>query len=233
MAEPVAEILAFLEKWKPFASLPPKDPLRADILGFLKAPGGAERHQILVRVNSLYRLQRTYGELGIVRDGESAKAATFAQLVAFAPAEFAQAVRNQQQKPFLTLLLEGFEFDRAAAAPNQLAARQFLAYFWGLRIGDPAIKYGIYPNNVVFSAGGKTHDELAREFTQQGFGSGMPLGGGFIARRGDLHFVYDTYSQFVKAGDQRQAVADSIRRSIRLTGGDDGKVKIDYVNRLE
>ena len=174
-----------------------------------------------------------YDELGIVRETEGGKAATFQQALNLNPAEFAKAIREGQQKPFLTLLLEVFEFDRAVIPGNHTAARQFLEHFWKMRVGDPAIKYGLYPNNVIYSAGGKTHDILAREFTQQGFGSGQPIGAGFIARKEPLAFTYDTYSQFVKVGAQQQAVAEAIRRWIRLTGGDDAKVKITYAERAE
>ena len=233
MPEPLAEIRAFLDNWKPFTSLPSTDPLRREMVLLLAAPSPAQRHEILLRVNPLYRLHRTYDELGILRDSENAKMATFAQLLNLDAARFAQAIREQKQKPFLTLLLEGFEFDRAEIPGNQLAARAFLAHFWGMRVGDPAIKYGLYPNSLIYSAGGKTHDLLAREFTERGLGSGMPVSAGFISRQEPLAFTYDTYSQFVKAGGQRQAVADAIRRWIRLTGADDARVKLAYAEHAE
>lgn len=231
MPDPTADVLGFLQNWKPFASLPANEPLRGEIVAFLSADA-ATRKVILSRVNGLYKLHQSYRELGILRETESAKIASFEQLIALSTAEFAQAIKNQQQKPFLGMLLEGFEFERAAAAPNQLAARQFLAYLWGMRVGDPAIKYGVYSNGVLYSAGGKTHDELAREFNSKGFGSGMPKGGGFIARKGDLQFLYDTYSQFIKSGDQKQIVGESVKRWIRLSGGDDTKVQLTYMDRL-
>lgn len=232
MPDSIPEIRGFFQNWKPFATLAQDDPLRTMIFQFIEAKSPKDRQDILARTNLLYRLHRIYGELGILRDTENVKVGSFAQLFALVAADFAQAIKNQQQKPFLTMILEGFEFERAAAAPNQLAARQFLDYFWNMRAGDPPIKYGIYPNSLIFSAGGKTHDELAREFTQKGFGSGMPKGGGFIARREKLDFAYDTHSQFVKSGDQRQPALEAMKRWIRLTGGDDSKVKITYVERL-
>lgn len=232
MPDPIAEVRAFFEIWKPFASLAPDDPLRNEIFAFLSTSSTEDRRHILARANSLFMLHQTYRDLGILRETESAKVGAFVQLIGLSASDFAQAIKNQQQKPFLTMILEGFEFDRAAAAPNQLAARQFLTYLWGMRAGDPPIKYGVYSNGVLYSAGGKTHDELARDFTQKGFGSGMPVGGGFMARHGDLHFAYDTYSQFVKSGDQRQAVAESVKRWIRLSGGDDSKVQLGYAERL-
>jgi hypothetical protein len=232
MPDPLAAIRGFLENWKPYATLPADDPLRREILAFLEARDPAARQEMLARLNTLYRLHRIYGELGILREGESAKVAIFSQLIALSAAEFAEAIRGQRQKPFLTLLLEGFEFERAAAAPNQLAARQFLAHFWTLRVGDPPLKYGIYPNGVLFSSGGKSHDELAREFTKRGMGSGMPVGGGFMARQATLAYAYDTHSQFMKSGDPRALVAESLRRWIRLSGGDEGKVQISYTERL-
>ena len=232
MAQPLAEVRTFLENWKPFTSLEPKSTLRRDILTLLEGSRPEERQEVLLRVNPLYKLQRGYAEAGILRETGTGKADTFAKLIALSVADFAKAIAESQQKTFLALLLEGFEFDRAEIPPNQQALRQFLGYFWGLRAGAPAIKYGAYPNNLMFSAGGKTHEELAREFKEKGFGSGQPMGGGFIIRTGPLAFSYDTYSAAVKSGDQRQYVADSIRRSIRITGGDDSKVQITYKERV-
>jgi hypothetical protein len=232
MAQPLADVRTFLENWKPFASLPPNNPLRREILMLLEAARPEERQEVLLRVNPLYKLQRGYSDIGILREVGTGKADTFAKLIALSVAEFAKAIADSQQKAFLTLLLEGFEFDRAEIPPNQMALRQFLEYFWGLRAGAPAIKYGAYPNNLLFSAGGKTHEELAREFKEKGFGSGQPMGGGFIIRLGPLAFAYDTYSAAVKSGDQRQYVGDSIRRAIRVTGGDDTKVQITFKERV-
>ena len=81
---------------------------------------------------------------------------------------------------------------------------------------------------MLFSAGGKTHDEMAKEFTQRGFGSGMPIGGGFIRRDGDLAFQYDTHSTFAQTGGAKELVADSFQRWFRTTGADADKVTIDY-----
>ena len=232
MAQPLAEVRAFLENWKPFASIAASSPIRRDIVMLLEATRPEDRQEILQRVNPLYKLQRTYSEMGILREVETGKADTFAKLMSLSVAEFAKAIAGGQQKAFLTLILDGFEFDRAAIAPNQAALRQFLVHFWALRAGAPAIKYGAYPNNLLFSAGGKTHEELAREFKEKGFGSGQPAGGGFIIRLGPLAFAYDTYSAAIKSGDQRQYVGDSIRRAIRITGGDDTKVQIAYKERV-
>jgi hypothetical protein len=232
MPDPIAEIRGFLQNWKPFASLPPNDALREEIFAFLSAGSADERKTALARVNSLYKLHTVYRQLGILREAENAKVASFTQLIELSPEAFAEAIRNQQQKPFLLMILDGFEFDRAAAPPNQLATRQFLSYFWNMRVGDPPIKYGVYSNGIIYSAGGKTHDELARDFTQKGFGSGMPMGGGFMQRQADLHFVYDTYSQFVKSGSPKQLVLDSTRRWIRSSGADDTKIKLTYAERL-
>jgi len=226
------EVRAFLEKWKPFASLPPGNAVRRSILRLLGTDDAVERANILAKVNDLYSLHRIYEGLGILRDGAGAKGEAFAQLLGISVSEFAAAIRKKEQKAFLALLLEGFEFDRAAAAPNQLAGRQFLTYLWEMRVGDPAIKYSIYPNGVLFSAGGKTHDEMAKEFTQQGFGSGRPIGGGFIRRDGDLTFQYDTHSTFIKTGGSHKIVADSLKRSIRTTGGDTDRVTFVYADSV-
>jgi hypothetical protein len=231
MPQPLSEVSKFLENWKPFATLPPNSPLRRDILLLLEATDPETRREVLLRVNPLCKIQRTYQELGILRE-VGGKAETFGKLIALSVPDFAKAIAAGEQKAFLTLLLDGFEFDRAAIPPNQAALRQFLSYFWALRVGAPAIKYGAYPNSLLFSAGGKTHEELAREFKDKGFGSGQPVGGGFITRLGPLAFAYDTYSAAVKAGDQRQYVGDSIRRAIRITGGDDTKVQIAYQERV-
>ena len=233
MAQPAAEVRTFLENWKPFTSIPASSPLRRDILMFLDATRPEDRQEILLRANPLFKLHRMYSDIGILRDVETGKAETFAKLLSISAADFAKAISGGEQKAFLALILEGFEFDRAVIAPNQSALRQFLVYFWDLRVGAPAIKYSIYPNNLLFSAGGKTHDQMAREFTQAGFGSGGPMGGGFIARRGPLSFAYDTHSQFVKSGDQRAYAAESMKRAIRMTGGDDTKVQIAYKERVE
>jgi hypothetical protein len=228
MSDPIDEVRAFLEKWKPFAALPPNNAVRESILRLLGTEDAAERAKILAKVNDLYCLHRIYKGLGILRDDAGAKGEAFAQLLGISVPEFAAAIRNKEQRAFLTLLLEGFEFDRAVPAPNQLAARRFLGYLWQMRVGDPAIKYSIYPNGVLFSAGGKTHDEMAKEFTERGFGSGLPTGGGFIRRDGDLAFQYDTHSTFAQTGGAETLVADSLQRWIRTTGADPDKVTIDY-----
>lgn len=232
MSDPFDEVRAFLQKWKPFASLSASDAVRQSILRLLGTEDAGERAKILAKANDLYSLHRIYEGLGILRDGAGAKGEAFAQLLSISVPAFAKAIRNNEQRAFLGLLLEGFEFDRAATAPSQLAARRFLANLWQMRVGDPAIKYSIYPNGVLFSAGGKTHDEMAKEFTQRGFGSGLPIGGGFIRRDGDLAFQYDTHSTFIQTGGAEKLIAESLQRWIRGTGADPGKVTFGYAESV-
>ena len=47
----------FLEKWKPFASLPPSNAVRQSILRLLGTEDAAERAKILVKVNDLNDLR--------------------------------------------------------------------------------------------------------------------------------------------------------------------------------
>lgn len=74
---------------------------------------------------------------------------------------------------------------------------------------------------------------MAEEFIKRGFGSGMPTGGGFIRRDGDLAFQYDTHSTFAQTGGAEKLVADSLQRWIRTSGADADKVTIGYSDRAE
>ena len=88
------EVLAFLEKWKPFASLPPGNAVRRSILRLLGTEDAGERAKILAKVNGLYGLHGIYQGLGILREGGGAKWETFAQLLGISVADFATAIDN-------------------------------------------------------------------------------------------------------------------------------------------
>ncbi len=112
------------------------------------------------------------------------------------------------------------------------AARRFLLELWELPVMGLGIKYSIYPNGVPFSAQGMTHDQLAKRFTDLGLGSGRPAGGGELQRKAELEFAYDTASAAFGGRMEPAFVADSVRRWVRLTGGREERVVLQYQEKL-
>ena len=229
MSEGADPIKTFMEGWKPFAALPPGNLVRRSLLRFMATEDGDQRREIFAKANGLYKLHRTYEALGILRTANNAKSEVFDRMIGISTSDFAAAIKNKQPKDYLLQLQEAFEFGRSPAASNQLAVRQFLSHFWALKPGAPSLKYTIYGNGVLFSTGGGTHEEMTKAFTDLGFGSGRPAGGGAIIRNGDLDFDYDTYSKAVQSGGSaRQLVGESLNRWIRATGADETRVKLTY-----
>lgn len=231
MTHPADRVQRFLESWRPLAELPPGNPVRRTVLRFVATEEPAERRRLLERVSPLYRLHGIYESLGILREQGHARREVFRRLLALSIEDFARALEEGRQKDYLALLMEGFEFGRQAPPGAHAAAREFLLHLWSLEVGGQAgLKYSVYPNGVLFTTGGQTHDEMAREFNRRGFGSGNPVAGGTLLRQGPLAFCYDTHSTFVRAGGSPQKlVAESLQRWIRATGGDAGQVGLTYL----
>jgi hypothetical protein len=214
----------FFAGWAPYAQLAAKDPVRAGIMRFLAAETGDQRRAALDAVNSAGRIYRLYVEMGIARDGNDPSA----DAVALSTERLASAIRAGEPKDALGVLQKCFEFGRTPAVPNQRAARTFLLEFLSLAVGGPAMKYCVYAKGLPFSAGGKSHEEVAREFVVDGFGSGNPLCGGLIARRGLLAYEFDTSSTVYRSGMRPDEVRAGILRWVRIAGGDDEKLKLTY-----
>jgi hypothetical protein len=214
----------FLAGWAPFAQLPADSAVRSALMHFFAADCPEERRQALERVNPASRLLRIYAELGIARNaGDPAQ-----ELLELSPQKMAAAIRQSATQEPLALLQRHFEFGRTPAVPNQQAGRRFLLEFWSLAVGAPAMKYCAYAKGLPFSAGGKIHEEIAREFIRARYGSGNPLCGGSIVRRAPLGFEFDTSTTVFRSGMRPEEVKQGILRSIRATGGDDDKVKLTH-----
>lgn len=227
-----AQVMAFLEKWKPFADLAPGNPARRGVVRLLESDDPDQRRQVLLRVSPAARLHEVYDGLGIRRLHPQDKSGPFAELLALPVTEMARALAAGEQREFLGLLQACFEFGRHAPEPRIPAGREFLLVFWSLPLGGPPTKYSIYPNGLLYSLPGATHDEMAQRFTKAGLGSGRPLGGGAIKREVELGFLYDTATAAFSANMKPEFVTESLRRLIRTTGGDDQMVKLTHQNKL-
>jgi hypothetical protein len=214
----------FFAGWAPFAQLPAGSAVRTALTRFLAADTPEGRREAWESVIPSGRLLRTYGALGIAKNGGDAAA----ELLALGPQPLAAAIRQGATQEPLGLLQKFFEFGRTPAVPNQQAARIFLLEFWGLPVGAPAMKYCVYAKGLPFSAGGKSHEEIAREFVKAGYGNGNPACGGLIARRAPLAFEFDTSTTVFRSGMRPDEVQQGILRWIRTTGGDDDKVTLKH-----
>jgi len=94
-----------------------------------------------------------------------------------------------------------------------------------LEVGAAPIKYSAYGGGVLYSGGGKSHDEMARDFVRYGLGGGQPQAGGLLSRTAPLTFVYDVSSTAFRSGDPNQ-VREGFLQWLRNTGGDTDKVTI-------
>ncbi|MBI4083595.1 MAG: hypothetical protein HY423_13400 [Candidatus Lambdaproteobacteria bacterium] len=216
----------FLATWPPFAELPPGNPSRRGLLRFLAEEDRREREAILVKVNPAYRLAGVYRALGILRNPRRAE--ELAEVLQLTATDLAAAIAQGNHVARLRLLMRGFEFGPGAASPRVRAQQTFLVEFWGLPIKGHGMKYSIYPNGVLYAGGGKTHEEMAREFVKAGLGSGTPESGGQIFRAGELVFLYDTRTQSFKGSVRPAAVGEAIRRAIHASGADDQRVTLTY-----
>ena len=130
------------------------------------------------------------------------------------------------------LVVETDEFGRFELEPRFTAVRRFMLDLWAMPIAGLGMKYSIYPNSVLFASGGLTHDEMARKFNSMGLGQGRPIGGGKMQRRKKLAFAYDTASTAFGGQLKPEFVQASIRRWVRLTGGQADKFTLAHQNKL-
>lgn len=225
VAEALKEIEGFLMGWKPYAELPGDIMLQAQILAFLAAPEREERRRHLSAASSLFTLHERYRELEIFRSGRNERAERFEELLALDASQLAAAIREKRQKDLLGLIQFCFEFGRHPAQPKQLLMRDFLLTVFAMEVGAVPIKYSAYGGGVLYSGGGKTHDEMARDFVRYGLGGGVPQAGGLFYRPEPLRFVYDVSSTAFRSGDPGQ-VREGFLQGLRNTGGDLDKVSI-------
>ncbi len=216
----------FFAGWAPFAQLPPNSHVRADLTQFLAADSPEARRAALEKANLQCRLLRVYADAGVLRADQ---ANGFADVLALTRQKLAEAIRQNNTQEPLGLLQKAFAFGRFPAVPNQQAATTFLLELWALHAGGPSMKYCTYAKGLPFSAGGKTHEEIARVFVSSGYGSGNPLGGGQIARRAAFDFEYDVTCTVFRGGVRPEEVKAGILRWVRATGGDDQKPNLKLV----
>jgi hypothetical protein len=212
----------FLSNWMPFAMLPPDSRARTSVLRFVTAESQEERKRALRYASLQYRLQDQYSELGVLRTDRPSDA--FRELLALSLEQIALDIRQGDTQEFCYLLQRAFEFGRQPVPPQHNAARQFLREFLALQPGGPNMKYCIYPNGIPFSGGGKTHEELAREFVATGLGGGLPQCGGVIYRIEPLRFTFDMSSTAFRTSIRPEGVRQAILRWIRTTGGDEQRL---------
>jgi hypothetical protein len=216
----------FMQNWTPYSTLRPGNRARTSLARFLAAATREDRARALEYASALSRLQRIYGELGILRTGRAFD--PYAELLELTAQKFADAIRQGHHPEWLTLLQHAFEFGKHPVLPPQQAARTFLLEFWALRVSGPTMKYCIYINGVPYSGGGKTHEEMARQFVHDGLGSGSPMCGGQINRTDDLVFEFDVGSTAFHTSMRHEEVRQVILRSIHATGGDETRVTLKH-----
>jgi hypothetical protein len=219
----------FMLNWMPFAMLPPGSRARTSIMRFLAAETPDDRARALEYASTLYRLQRHYKDLGILRTERAYD--PYTELLGLTRQKMAIAIRQGNTTEMLGLLQRAFEFGRNPVPPQHHAARTFLLEFWSLESGGPNMKYCIYANGIPYSGGGKTHEEMARQFVATGLGNGLPLCGGLIYRIEDLVFQFDVSSTAFRANVQPEQVRHAILRWIHATGADETKVKLLHTGR--
>ena len=225
-------VRTFLEGWRTFAQLPPGNPARRNVTRFIETDDAEARQEILARQSLLYRLQQVYGRLGMQREDGAGTKGLFRELIHMPLAEMARAVATGRRKDFAELLQGGFEFGRGAPEPRIMAVRRFLLELFALPVLGGGMKYSIYPNGVLYSGGGLTHEEMARKFNELGLGQGNPLGGGEIQRPAELAFIFDVASTAFVTVMKPEFVRESLLRWVRLTGGMEERIAFDHRARL-
>lgn len=218
-------IQSFLEGWKPFAELPADLTLRGQILEFLGESDPMVRKRHFASANGLYRLHNRYRELEMSREDKSGRTEQFELLFTLDLAEFAAAIERKEQKNWLVLLQFCFEFGRYQVPPRHHLMREFIHHMLDQEINAAPIKYSVYGDGVLYSGGGKTHDEMAQDFIKLGMGGGRPVAGGLLSRTGTYEFLYDLSSTTFRGGDPA-LVTEGLARWIRGTGGREDKIKI-------
>lgn len=216
----------FFSGWAPFAQLPANSHVRADLKLFLAANSPEARRAALEKANLQCRLLRVYADAGVLRTDQ---ADGFTDMIALTRQTLAEAIRQNNTQEPLGLLQKALGFGRFPAVAQQQAAIVFLLEFWALHVGGPSMKYCTYAKGLPFSAGGKTHEEIARVFVASGYGSGNPLGGGQIARRAAFDFEYDVTCTAFRGGVRPEEIKAGILRWVRTTGGDDLKTNLILV----
>ena len=223
---PAERGLAFLTEWKPFKDLPQNSHLRRYIPEFLSAGTPERRRSLFSRVNTLYQLQRVYEAQEMLRGGQNERAAQFEELFKLSADALGELVDKGSQRHALSLLQYGFEFGRHPASNRQLVLRDFLLVLFGTNPMAPALKFCLYPSGILYTAGGKSHDELVMDFRREGFGSGVPMAGGLLWRKGKYEFSYDLSSTAFGRNADPTAVKTALLNAVRSTGGDDTKLKV-------
>lgn len=224
-------VTAFLKDWKPVAELPPGNPLRRGLLRFVAAPDEMARRTLLAKTNELFALHQIYRELGIFREDEPPYAGDLQGLLALSVEDFAAGVREGNVRPFAETLQKGFQFGRYAVDPKHLAMRRFLLHLFQQEVGGAGVKYTMYANGIIHGSHGKTHEEIAKEFSSLGFGGGKPEFGGQFYRVALLGYQFDTSSTTYVANVDPRKVVDTVRRWLRLTGAQEDKVALAYLKR--
>lgn len=228
MTHALEAVKQFLED-RPFVELAGA-PLAAQTLALLGERSPARRSKRLVAISDLYRLHVVYGELGILREGGSEKVDRFAQLLALPLEDVAAAVETGDTQSLLDLLLFCLELGPHRLEPRHTLMRRFLLQVFSLKKHGVAMKYSLYTGDVLYSASGKTHDELARDLARLGM-TGPPLAGGSIVRSEPLTFVFDLGSTAYKATNNPEAVRGPLLHWIRNTGGREEQVRLQYDDR--
>ena len=226
MSNPHLKIIQpFLEGWKPFAELPENLALRGQILEFLEEADLEVRKRHFAAANGLYRLQNRYRELNMFREEKKGRTEQFEILFELVLADFAAAIERKEQKNWLVLLQFCFEFGRYKIPPRHHLMREFIHHMLDMEINAAPIKYSVYGDGVLYSGGGKTHDEMAQDFVKLGMGGGRPVAGGLLSRMGTYDYLYDVSSSAFRGGDPA-LIPEGVARWIRSTGGREDKIRI-------
>lgn len=224
---PEQVVQEFLQRWRPFTELPKHGRLRHAVWAFLQTEDTEERRRIVAQHSELAKLHALYAEAGVLREERTERDAVQERLLALSVPDFARAIAAGDAGEYTTLLQEGFEFGRKETPMRQQLLRGFLTELFSQPLRGAPMKYSMYPNGVFYSGGGKTHEEMVREFSAQGYGGGLPAAGGQITRTEPLVFVYDLSSTAYRRTGHPKDVADNLKRAVRQTGGREDKVRFE------
>lgn len=213
----------FFSNWRPLKEAA-NPGLTRQILEVLAPVKIAVRQTRFAEANHLYKVHRLYREKGIFREGKNERAEQFGRLFHLPMPKLAKALEQGEAAEYLTLIQFCFEFGRHTLPPKHGVARELVLELFRLTIKGPSMKYSLYPNHVVYTAGGRSHDELARLFVELGLGGGLPRAGGLIVRMADMDFEYDLSSTAFGRIDPA-LVRQTLARNIRMTGGDEEKTR--------
>lgn len=231
MSETSKPLFDFLESWKPFAQMGPGNPARRGLTRFLQADSTEKRFQVLARSNPLYKLHTIYDQLGIKKTETHEKSDRLRSLLVMPIKEMEEMIADGIPRELLFSFQMIFEFGRFEQEPQMNAVRKFLLDFWEMEPKGFGLKFTIYPSGILFSGSGQSHDELAHAFNKLGL-SGKPTGGGELQRKSTFVFQYDLASTAFSGQATPDLVDKSLRRWIRLTGGDSEPLKLNYQKKL-